>query len=59
LGEEESLGVKVIVNYPDNMEELEDKASEVLANILVRKLHPAEVTQLIEALKADNCKIRM
>jgi hypothetical protein len=53
------LGVKVIVNYPDNMEELEDKATEVLANILVRKLHPEEVSQLIEVLKADNCKIRM
>lgn len=51
--------LKVKVNYPKDMKIIEDKAAETLAKILVNRLQPKEVEQLIEVLKDDTINISL
>ncbi|SKA89528.1 hypothetical protein SAMN05428976_11324 [Clostridium sp. USBA 49] len=51
--------LKVKVNYPKDMKTLQDKAADTLAKILVNKLQPKEIDQLIEVLKDDKVNITM
>lgn len=44
---------KVKVNLPKDMDALVNKASETIAKILVNKLQPKEIEQLIEVLEDD------
>lgn len=43
--------LKVVVNMPKDPTELYEKFNETLAKILVNKLQPKEVDQLIDLLK--------
>lgn len=49
------LNINVHIRYPDNMEELQRRAADLLASILIKKLEPKEIDQLVEMLK-DNSK---
>ena len=53
------MGLKINVNisYPDNMEEIQRKASDLLSSILIKKLQPKEIDALVEILKDDSNKI--
>ena len=51
------LKINVYISYPDNMEELQKKASDLLSSILVKKLEPKEIDELIKLLKDDSNKI--
>jgi hypothetical protein len=53
------LGIKVNVNWPEDMEQLEDKAAEALASILSKKLQPREVEKLITSLKDNSISLRL
>lgn len=47
---------KIIVNYPEQtkgMEEIQDKAMEILATSIVKKNPPEVVEKIIEKLKED------
>lgn len=45
--------LKVKVNMPKDTTELHEKFNETLAEILVNKLQPEEVEQLIDLLEKD------
>lgn len=45
------------IRYPDNMEELQRKAADLLSSILIKKLEPKEIDQLVEILKDDSKNI--
>lgn len=45
------MKINVHINYPDNMEILEKKASDLLTSILIEKLTPEEIDKLIQMLK--------
>ncbi|OOM06795.1 hypothetical protein [Clostridium saccharobutylicum] len=49
--------INVHINYPDNMEELQRKAADLLSSILIKKLQPKEIDELVEVLKDDSNKI--
>ena len=49
--------INVHINYPDNMEELQEKAADLLSSILIKKLQPKEIDELVEILKDDSNKI--
>lgn len=49
--------LKVKVNYPKDMKLLEDKLADTLAKILVNKLQPKEVEELMDYLKDDKVSI--
>ena len=51
------LNINVHIRYPDNMEELERIAADLLASILIKKLEPKEIDQLVEILKDDSKNI--
>jgi len=51
------LKINVHISYPDNVEELQKKASDLLSSILVKKLEPKEVDELVKLLKDDSNKI--
>ena len=44
------MGIKVNIKYPDDMEELQKKAADILSSI-------KEINELIEILKDDSNKI--
>ncbi|HIG0360444.1 hypothetical protein [Clostridium botulinum] len=44
---------KVKVNLPKDIDAFADKASEVIAKVLINKLQPKEIEQLIEVLEDD------
>ncbi|MBY6809322.1 hypothetical protein [Clostridium botulinum] len=48
------MNINVSINYPDDMKALEEKASKLMASILVKKLQPKEIETLIGILKDDN-----
>ena len=52
-----SLNINVHIRYPDNMEELQRKAADLLSSILIKKLEPKEIDQLVEILKDDSKNI--
>jgi hypothetical protein len=52
-----SLKINVHIRYPDNMEELQRKASDLLSSILIKKLEPKEIDLLVEILKDDSKNI--
>lgn len=49
-----SMVLNVIVHWPEDMETLEKKAAEVLADILIKKLQMQELEKLIEVLQEDS-----
>lgn len=51
------MNINVNSNYPDDMEELQRIASDLLSSILIKKLEPKEIDELIEILKDDSKKI--
>lgn len=51
------LKINVHINYPDDMKELENKAADLLSSILIKKLNPKEIYELVEILKDDSNKI--
>lgn len=51
--------INVRVKYPENMEELENKAAEVMAEILFKKLQPKEVEEFVKLLTDDNLQIKL
>lgn len=51
------MKINVHINYPDDMEELEKKAADLLSSILIKKLQPKEIDELVEILKDDSNKI--
>ena len=51
------LKINVHINYPDNIEELQKRASDLLASILTKKLESKEIDELVEILKDDSNKI--
>lgn len=46
--------LKVKVNMPEDLTEIEDKLTDTLAEILVRRLQPKEVNRLIDLLENDD-----
>lgn len=50
---------KVNVIFPEDMKKLEEKAAEEVAKILIKKLHPEEVEQLIKLLQKDEIHIKL
>lgn len=48
------MNIKVTIKYPEDMGALIDKAEDILADILVKKLQPKEITELITILKDDS-----
>jgi len=52
-----SLKINVHIRYPDNMEELQRKAADLLSSILIKKLEPKEIDVLVEILKDDSKNI--
>lgn len=51
------MKINVHINYPENMEELQKRASDLLSSILTKKLEPKEIDELVEILKDDSKKI--
>lgn len=51
------LKINVHINYPDNMEELQKRAFDLLSSILIKKLEAKEIDELVEILKDDSKKI--
>lgn len=51
------MKINVHIRYPDNMDELQRKAAELLSSILIKKLEPKEIDQVIEILKDDSNNI--
>ena len=51
------MNINVHIRYPDDMEELERKASDLLASILIKKLEIKEIDKLVEMLKDDSNNI--
>lgn len=54
-----SLILKVTVNFPEDPTELMDKAADIMSDILIKKLQPKEIDQLIEILKDDKVNIAL
>lgn len=48
--------INVIINYPDDMTALIDKANEVLADILIKKLSEEELEQFKEVFMRDEIR---
>jgi len=51
------LNIKVTIKYPEDMDALINKAEELLANILVKKLQPKEITELITILQDESSEV--
>jgi len=51
------LNINVHIRYPDNMEELQKIAADLLASILIKKLESKEIDQLVEILQDDSKNI--
>lgn len=51
------MKINVHINYPDNMEELQRRASDLLSSILIKKLEAKEIDELVKILKDDSNKI--
>jgi hypothetical protein len=51
------LKINVYINYTDSMEELQRRASDLLSSILIKKLEPKEVDELVKVLNDDSNKI--
>lgn len=49
--------MKVKVNMPEDPTVLNEKAAETLAKILVNKLQPKEIDQLINLLEKDDPRV--
>lgn len=49
----------VIVNYPKDMSVLHDIMANEIAKIMVNKLQPEEVDELINILSSPDCKITL
>ena len=48
------MKINVHINYPDNMERLEKKASDLLTSMLIEKFTSKEIDELIEILEEDS-----
>ena len=51
------MNINVHIRYPDNMEELQKIAADLLASILIKKLESKEIDQLVEILQDDSKNI--
>ena len=51
------LNINVHIRYPDNMEELQKIAADLLASILIKKLESKDIDQLVEILQDDSKNI--
>ncbi|WP_297421672.1 hypothetical protein [Clostridium sp.] len=51
------MKINLHINYPDDMEALEKKASDLLSSILIEKLNSKEIDKLIKILKSNSKKI--
>ena len=51
------MNINVHIRYPDDMEELQRGASDLLSSILIKKLESKEIDQLVEILKDDSKNI--
>lgn len=51
------MKIKTIINYPKDIDALYEKVSDVLADILIKKLNPKEVDELIALLQDKGEKI--
>lgn len=51
--------LKVNANWPEDMEELENRAAEELAKILAKKLQPKEIDELVEILNDDSIQLKI
>ena len=47
------MNIKVSIDYPEDMTYLTKRAEELIAEILVNKLQPKEIDELVEVLKDD------
>lgn len=48
------MKISVNVNYPENMELLENKAADLLASILIEKFTTKEIDEMVEILEANS-----
>lgn len=51
------MRINIHINYPDDMEELERKANDLLSSILIKKFGKKEIDKLIGVLKDNSNKI--
>jgi hypothetical protein len=51
------LKVNVHINYPDDVEALEKKSVDLLSSILIKKLGPKEIDELVKVLKNNSKKL--
>ena len=51
------MKINIHINYPDDIEELERKAADLLSSILIKKLEQKEIDELVKILKDDSKKI--
>lgn len=49
--------LKATVNFPKDPTELMDKAADIMADILIKKLQPKEVDKLIDVLNDEKLNI--
>lgn len=53
------MNIKIKIEHLDEegMEKFQEKAADLLSSILIKKLQPKEIDQLVEILKDDSKKI--
>lgn len=54
-----SLDIRVRIEYldEDGIEKFQEKAADLLSSILIKKLQPKEIDELVEILEDDSNKI--
>jgi len=52
-----NLKINVNIEYPEDMDYLIEKEAKIVSQILIKKLKPSEVEQLIEILEDDTKNI--
>ncbi len=53
------MDIKIKIEYLDEegKEKFQEKAADILSSILIKKLQPKEIDELVEILKDDSKKI--
>lgn len=53
------MDIKIKIEYLDEegKEKFQEKAADILSSILIKKLQPKEIDELVEILKDDSNKI--
>lgn len=49
--------LKVTVNFPEDPTELIDKATDIMSDILIKRLQPKEIEKLIDVLNDEKLNI--